>query len=314
MVYINIMRELNLRTIDLNLLTALEALFAEAHVTNAAMRAGMSQPAMSRALGRLRRLLNDPILVRGPSGYVLTARAQGLKPRLAVLLGDVRALVTEEEFDPRTLVTVLTIASTDHQTIMLLPRLMARLSKEAPRVDVRVVPFVDSTLDRMMDGTVDLAFGVGETMLPPMFKRQALYRDRFVTLVRKGHPAAGSMSVERFVSLDHVLVTIFDDGRGAMDAVLAARGLTRRIALRLPHFFAAISIVAVSDLVVTLPMSIASRFAADYGLVILEPPIERPAFEVVSMWSEAVDRDPAARFLRGIVREEARKIEGVMPL
>jgi DNA-binding transcriptional LysR family regulator len=306
------MREVNLRGVDLNLLVALEALIEESNVTRAALRAGMSQPAMSRALGRLRHLLGDRLLVRGVSGLLRTARAETLRPRLAAVLSDIRGLLTEDAFDPLLHEGQWVIASTDHQTILLLPRLMARLSKEMPMVDVRIVPLGGDATDRLVAGRIDLAFAVAETAMPPQLRRQALYRDRLVTLLRQGHPALEDWSLARFVSLDHVLVTIMDDGRGAVDAVLAGLGLSRRIALRLPHFVAAIGIVATSDLVVTLPFSIANRFARDFDLAIAEPPIQRPPFEVVSVWSEVVDRDHAQRMLRAIVREEARAIPGVM--
>jgi DNA-binding transcriptional LysR family regulator len=307
-----IMRQVDLRSVDLNLLVALEALLEEANVTRAAGRAGMSQPAMSRALGRLRALFGDKLLVRGAAGLLRTARADMLRPRLSAVLSEIRGLVAEESFDPRLHEGQWVIASTDHQTILLLPRLMARLSSQMPRVDVRVVPLGGDANERLLAGRIDLAFAVAETALPPTLRRQALYRDRFVTLLRRGHPALTNWSLERFVALDHVLVTIMDDGRGAVDAVLEGMGLSRRIALRLPHFVAAIGIVATSDLIVTLPFTIASRFVAEFDLAIAEPPLNRPPFEVISVWSEVVDRDPAQRMLRAIVREEARAIPGVI--
>jgi DNA-binding transcriptional LysR family regulator len=314
MIIMMTMREVNLRGIDLNLLVALEALIEEANVTRAAGRAGMSQPAMSRALGRLRHLLGDQVLVRAAAGFQRTARAETLRPRLAGALAEIRGMIADEPFVPALYSGQWVIASTDHQTILLLPRLMARLSREMPRVDVRVVPLTNDARDRLLGGEIDLAFGVTETEVAPQLRRQALYRDRFVTLLRQGHPALADWSLARFAALDHVLVTIMDDGKGAMDAVLEAQGMSRRIALRLPHFVAAIGIVATSDLAVTLPFSIASRFAQEFRLAIVETPLSRPPFEVVSIWSEVVDRDPAARHLRAIVREEARQIPGVLPM
>ena len=308
------MREVNLRSVDLNLLVALEALIEEANVTRAAVRAGMSQPAMSRALGRLRHLFGDPLLVRGVTGLQRSARADSLRPRIAVALGQIRDLIVDTPFVPETYEGQWVIASTDHQTVMLLPFLIARVSREMPKVDIRVVPLLADTNTKLLAGAIDLAFGIAEANMPPNLRRQSLYRDRFVTLLRQGHPALDHWSLSQFLTLDHMLVTINDDGKGAIDAVLDTQGLSRRIALRLPHFIAAIGIVARSDLTVTLPFSIASRFAGEFGLTIVETPVARPPFEVVSIWSEVVDRDPPARYLRAIVKQEAAKVPGGMPI
>jgi DNA-binding transcriptional LysR family regulator len=308
------MHQVNLRGVDLNLLVMLDALIRARNVTRAAEATAMSQPAMSRALARLRHLLGDPILVAGPGGLQPTSRARLLQPRLAALLEEARGVIGAESFDPLTYRGEWRIASTDHQTIMQLPLFMARLAREAPLVDVRVSAASQDVFARLAKGEIDIAFGVAETRVPRSLKRQGLYRDRFVTMLRAGHPALADWSLERFAALDHVLVTILDDGRGAMDAALEGQGLARRIALRLPHFFAAINIVSASDLVVTLPFTIAQRFAKDYRLAVIEPPLAYPPFEVISLWSEAVDHDPAGRFLRAIVREEARRIPGAMPL
>jgi DNA-binding transcriptional LysR family regulator len=311
-----VMHEVNLRGVDLNLLVMLEALIRERNVTRAAEAVAMSQPAMSRALARLRRLLDDPILVRGPEGLQPTIRARSLQPRLAALLNEAKGLIEPKGFDPLTYRGEWRIASTDHQTILQLPLFMARLAREAPHVDLRVSAASQDVFEKLGRGEIDLAFGVAETRVPQNLKRQGLYRDRFVTMLRRGHPALADWSLERFVALDHVLVTILDldAGRGVMDDALEALGLSRRIALRLPHFFAAINIVATSDLVVTLPFTIAERFREEYRLAAIEPPLAYPHFEVISLWSEAVDHDPAGRFLRAIARDEARRIPGAMPL
>jgi DNA-binding transcriptional LysR family regulator len=308
------MREVNLRSVDLNLLVVLATLLAEANVTRAAAKAGISQPAMSRALGRLRALLGDPLLASGAAGLTLTPFARAMQPQLEAVLGDVRGLLAERRFDPALLKGMVTFAGTDHQTIMLLPRVMRELSRQAPGLDVRVRPLTPATPALMLAGNVDLGFGIAETGTGTPLLREPLYQDRFVTLLRENHPALGDWTLARFVGLDHVLVTINDDGRGAVDAVLDGMGLTRRIALRLPHFFAAISIVAQTDMVVTLPATIARHFAAEFRLQILATPVDRPPFTVVSFWPPALDADPASRWLRALVRAEAAQMPGALPI
>jgi DNA-binding transcriptional LysR family regulator len=307
------MRDVNLRSVDLNLLVVLRALLEHAHVTRAAEVAGLSQPAASRALARLRALFGDPLLVRGDRGLVRTPKAAALRPRVEALLREIEGLIGERPFDPGTLSGRVSLAATDHQTLLLLPSLVRRLSRDAPGLDVTVVPISAPVLRGMLRGEVDLAFAVDEA-LPPDLLFEPLYRDTFVTLMRRGHPAASNLTLDVFLGLDHVLVTIFGDGRGIMDDALAERGLARRIALHIPHFYPAINIVAETDLVVTIPRSIALRYAAPHGLAILEPPVSRPPFTVISTWPAVLDADPTNAWLRGIVRDEVRGIEGTLPL
>jgi len=308
------MHDLNLRSLDLNLLVLLDHLIEHRNVTRAAAAANMSQPAMSRALGRLRAMLRDPILARGADGLVPTPRALALQPALRRMLAEIRGLVSPQAFDPAAWSGQVTFAATDHQTITLLPGLVARLSREAPRLDVRVVPFLAAMLDELREGRVHLSFGITEQALPPGLLFEPLYRDAFVTLLRRGHPAAREWTLERFAGLDHVLVTVLGDGRGALDDDLDRLGLKRRIALRLPHFYAAMAVVARSDLVVTLPRSMATRFAPGFDLLALDPPVERPPFTITLIWPEALDAEPGIAWLRRVVREEAAGIEAVMPL
>jgi DNA-binding transcriptional LysR family regulator len=308
------MREVNLRGVDLNLLVLLDLLIEHRSVTAAAAAANMSQPAMSRALGRLRALLRDPLLARGSQGLVPTPAALALQPALKRLLGEAAELLARRRFDPAAWRGQVGIAATDHQTILLLPRLMRRISREAPLLDVKVVPFLASMLDELRDGRLGLSFGIMEQPLPPGLRREALYRDSFVTVLRAGHPALEGWSLSRFIELDHVLVTVLGEGRGAMDGMLKDRGLARRVALRLPHFYAAMAVVAESDLVVTLPRSIAMRHAGLLGLVALDPPLEHPPFTTTVIWPEVLEADPGNAWLRGLVREEAGRIAGTEAL
>jgi DNA-binding transcriptional LysR family regulator len=309
------MHEVNLRGIDLNLLVLLDLLIEHRNVTQAAAAANMSQPAMSRALGRLRALLDDPILARGRDGIVPTPWALALLPALRRALKEVRNLVAPQEFDPASWAGEVEIAATDHQTITLLPPLVARLSREAPRLDLKVMPFQASALDALRDGRVQLSFGIAEQALPQGLRRLPLHRDRFVVLLRAGHAAAeADLTPEGFAALDHVLVTVLGEGSGVLDADLAALGLRRRVALRLPHFYAAMAVVARSDLVVTLPRSLAGRFAPGFGLVMRDLPFERAPFTTTLIWPEALARDPGNMWLRRIAVEEAGQMDGIMPL
>jgi DNA-binding transcriptional LysR family regulator len=301
------MREVNLRNIDLNLLVLLDALIAQRNVTHAAEIAHMSQPAMSRALGRLRRVLDDPILVKGTEGLVPTPKAIALQPRLKKLLADIQELVVDIPFDPALLEGVMTLSATDHQMILLLPNLLARLSREAPKLTVKIVPLFEMTPERLHDGTVDLVLGLFQADLLPSLNQDLLFCDRYVTLMRNGHPNYPLQSIEQFAALDHILVTALGTGRSPIDSILNQMGLHRRIALHLPSFLAAMAIASQSNLVVTLPMQIAERYASQLNLRIVEPPIELPTIQIVMIWSKVMDADPANRWLRNLVRAESNQ-------
>jgi DNA-binding transcriptional LysR family regulator len=248
-------------------LVLLDLLIEHRSVTAAAVAAYMSQPAMSRALGRLRALLRDPLLVRGSQGPVPTPAALALQPGLKRLLGEAATLVARRRFDPAAWRGQVGIAATDHQTVLLLPQLMRRISRKAPLLEVKVVD----------------------------------------------HPALADWGLGRSLALEHVLVTVLGDGHGAMDELLKGHGLARQVALRLPHFYAAMAVVAESDLVVTLPRSIAVRHTAALGLVALETPLAPPPFTTAVIWPEVLDADPGNAWLRKVVQAEASRIAGVTP-
>lgn len=308
------MHEVKLRGVDLNLLTVLGALLRHASVTRAAEELGMSQPAVSRALGRLRGLLGDALLVRGPRGALLpTPRAQALGPRLAALLAEAAELVAPTGFDPGRLQAVMRLAATDHDTLMLLPRLVPRLASEAPGLALRVLPITAATPEELAAGRLDLVFSLLGQPLPASLRQVALYRDGFVTLLRAGHPALADWSLDRYCALDHILVSVTGGGAGAVDEALAAQGRRRRVALWLPHFHAAMRMVAVTDMAVTLPRSLARSEGAGGGLAMLDPPLALPGFTITAIWPEVLADAPAHRWLRAHVVQAARGLPHVLP-
>jgi DNA-binding transcriptional LysR family regulator len=305
MFYIADMREVDLRGIDLNLLVLLDALIEHRNVTRAADGMHMSQPAMSRALGRLRKLLNDPILVRGGDGFMPTPRAIALHPKLKRLLNDLTALVSDDLFSPEQLTGCVTLAASDYQMIVFLPELTVQLSQAAPQLDVRVISLFNIAAELLHDGSVDIAFGVSQATLPANLCQEPLYEDTYVTLMRHGHPAVDDLSIEQFVALKHVLITAVGSSRGLVDTALDELGLQRRIVLQLPSLMTALAIVAESDFVITLPALIARQYAVQYNLVEVATPVTAIAITHVSIWSEVMDTDPANRWLRKLIRETA---------
>ena len=185
------MREVNLSGLDLNLLPALEALLRLRNVTQAAAEVGLSQPAMSRALGRLRELFGDPLLVRSGGGLATTVAAESLGPKVASALSEVRNLFRTAEFDPAMLARTFRVAASDAQTVLFGPPLIARLLREAPGVDLRFEPIGRDIIARVERGAVDLVFATAATPLPPGVQSDIVASDRLALVMRRGHPAAG---------------------------------------------------------------------------------------------------------------------------
>jgi DNA-binding transcriptional LysR family regulator len=322
-----------LAAIDLNLLVAFDALARERSVTRAAERVGVTQSAMSHALARLRGLLGDPLLVRGSAGMALTARAEGLVVPLRsglVTLG--RALAEPALFEPQAAQRAFSVASPDLFDVLAVPRLLERIRIEAPGVDLAFVPVTDRRLpERLETGEIDVAIvpevlspGARPAALGTGLVRRTLFRDRFVCFVRADHPAlvsaparskrsakhaaAPALSLEAFVAASHAVVSPSGAGPGLVDRVLEERGLARRVALRIPHFYSALAITAKSDLILTAPSALAA-LAQGSPLVALEPPLPLPEHAIQLVWHERFSNDPGQRWLRDVLIDVGRWIQ-----
>lgn len=303
------MREVNLAGLDLNLIPALEALLRRRNVTHAAADVGLSQPAMSRALARLRDLQGDPLLVRTRSGYVLTPRALAIQPRLAQAMADLKGVFQAEAFDPGAVSRTVRLVAGDPQAILLLPGVMARLAIEAPRVEVRVEPYGPDILERLESGALDFVFALAGTPLPPGAYSEAVAEDRLALAMRRGHPAAGRpWTIADYGAWGHVGVAILGDGRSDLDALLAAQGVTRRIALVTPYFTAALAAIAGTDLVTTLSAALARRLAPAFDLVLQAPPFADTRLRPTLVCSHIRAADPFLVWFRTLVREVAREV------
>jgi DNA-binding transcriptional LysR family regulator len=278
------MHEVDLRRIDLNLLVALEALLEERNVTRAAQRLGMSQPAASRALGRLRALFSDALLVDGAGGYMLSARAEELRPHLRRTLASIGDMLEASAFNPAAATGRIRLLMPDLQAAVLAPHLLARLAREAPSLDLEVA--APGT-----DGFAALEHGGADAMValidnaPAGIQRRRLYGEELVTLMRTQHPAlARKLTLERFLALEHIVVSVTGSGPAPVDEALARMGQARRVKLRVPNFFAAVEIAARSDLVMTLPSSLARAAATIGRFVALPPPLDLGVFTMSLAW------------------------------
>jgi DNA-binding transcriptional LysR family regulator len=292
------MPQTDLHRIDLNLLKLLDLLIEERGVTRAGARLGLSQPASSRALGRLRLMLGDRLLVKAPGGLVLTPRALALAQPVRRLLEDARQIVAPPIFDPASATGSFTIAAIDRLTALIAPGLVARLADAAPLLDLTFPQPVGDNIDLIVHGAADLAIGVFAALPTGLFQR-VISEERYVVLLRKGHPALGTpMTARRFADLSHASVLISGHGPTPVDEALARLGLKRRIAARVPHFFAAAAIVAQTDLLFSMPSGLAGQIAQAFGLEAIDMPLPMPAIATSMIWHERRQQDPAHRWIR----------------
>ena len=301
-----IMQEQNIAGLDLNLVPALHALLHRRNVTRAAADVGLSQPAMSRALARLRELQGDPLLVRTSSGYVLTPRAQALKPVLAAAISHLRDVFRPPNFNPGTERGVLRLAAADSHTIIILPGVAARMAAEAPGVSLRVESYKSDTAEQLNDGTLDLAFALSTTPLQAGTYSEVVAEDHLALVMRSGHPAAGrTWSLGDYGLYRHVVVELHADGGSPVDAILAARGIDYRVGLTTPHFMGALAVIAATDLVATVSATFARQFAPSFGLVLQNTPFAENRLEITLVCSHMRAADPFLAWLRAPVREVA---------
>lgn len=291
---------MNLRDLDLNLLVVLERLLAERSVSGAAGALGLSQPAVSNALRRLRGALGDDLMVRTPRGMEPTPFARSLaEPLNAALATLAGALERRDSFDPASSRRAFRIAMTDIGEIYFMPVLVRTLSEAAPGVTVSTVRASAAALkEEMIDGSVDLAVGLLPELKAGFFQRR-LFTQRYVCLMRRGHPLARRpLTVERFAAAEHVMVVSQGTGHGAVDELMQRQGIARRVRLTVPHFVAVGHIVAASDLLATVPQKLAERLTAPFGLVSQPHPVPLPPITLHLFWHSLRHRDPGIRWLR----------------
>jgi len=301
--------ERNLRGVDLNLLVVFDALMVERHVTRAARHNGLSQPAMSKALNRLRHLFDDRLFERRGGRMEPTPRALELAGPIHSALSDIsRTLTLRGSFDPLLVTATLRIAAIDLHQTSLLPALVARLRREAPGLDLQIRAIERQRLhDQLATGELDLAIApilVGT----PDLSAEPLWTDFLVTLIGADNPLPVPMTIEGFAAAAHVVdaghVQVAPDGEGTsiVDSILAARGLRRRIAVVLPSSAGVPSVVAATDLIATLPSRIIKDLPAIPGLRVLPAPLPPVEVSPHLFWHPRTQSSPLRAWLRGVIR------------
>ena len=300
---------MNLASLDLNLLVALDALLLEASVSRAAMRIGLSQPAASHALQRLRDMFGDPLLVRVGARMELTPRAQALRGPLAQALDQVRGLFISDDFDAARSERHFRLMMPDLAVELLMPPLMEKITQAAPNVRIDVVPWRGPAIfTAEFARTIDLVISIGNAFSG--FHRQRLYTDSDALAVRRGHPAHASLQKrEAFLKARHVAVIIRGQSEDLIDGWLRSKGIERRIALVVPGYIEALHVTARTDLVAFVPRRLIAALAKQLSLVTVTPPFDPGVDEQFMFYPTRAQFDPGSIWLRNIMLGIGREME-----
>lgn len=293
---------------DLNLLVALHALLHERHVSRAAARLGMSQPAMSRALGRLRDMFDDPLLVRASSGMQPTARALELYPKVVEILAGVREIVRPTHFDPQTTSSSVRVAAPSVIAYMMVPPLLRSLAVAAPGLELAVLDEPLDWRERLADGAIDLCVTLARTDTANLYSCP-LIESGWACVLRRDHPALREKwTAECFAALDHVVDSFSERGARQIDAALAEHKLERRITVYVAYPTLTPLLVAETDLVLTTSRWLARKLNLQLGLVVRRPPIAIAPACAPLVWHERSHRDPMHRWLRELFVRVAKDL------
>ena len=288
---------------DLNLLVTLDVLLAEGSVARAAKRLRLSPSAMSRALARLRETTGDPLLVRAGRGLVPTPRALELRERVAQLVQDAEAVLRPAQLlDLEQLERTFTLRSSEGFVENFGPALLARVGAQAPGVRLCFMQKADKDSTPLREGAVDLETGVVGKDASPELRTQALFRDRFIGVVRQGHPLSqGEITPSRYAAGEHIYVSRRGHDRGPVDEALKSLGLARRVTTMVAGFATALALARATDLIVSVPERHTASLRTDMHSFAL--PLTLPGFTVAMLWHPRMDADPAHRWLRACLRE-----------
>ena len=289
-----------LRRLDLNLLLILHTVLETRNVTVAARRLNMSQPAVSRAIGRLRNAFADPLFSKGAGGVVATPRAEALSDSIASLLADIESAISAPEFKPITTTRVFRIATTDYGALAVVPALAADLAVSAPCAGIDVVPFGPDVFRSLSAGEIDIVFYTDDP-IPAGLSSRTLFDETYSSLVREGHPMLGkggaNVDLDAFLAFSHILVTVHGGRTGGVDIALAALGRARHVAVTVPYFATAALIAARSDLVLTFPRKAIKGLSEPHKLFAFETPVTIEGYNYRMIWHPRSNHDQGHKWL-----------------
>jgi DNA-binding transcriptional LysR family regulator len=300
---------MNLNTIDLNLLVAFDALVSERSVSRAAERLGVTQPAVSHALKRLRHLFKDELFTRGPHGMQPTGRALSLHPSVQSVLADIRSIVsTGNHFDPATTSRTFRLSMSDAMSVEALPHIVRRIRSEAPNIDLVIgTSGPQESCRRIADDEIDLAIGVFPHV-PKDFRSRELYRDTLVCVAdrRNERLKDGRMDLQAYLDSPHATVARHRDNGIQVDDILDSMGIPRRIVVAVPHYLSVPALIHGTDLVAHTRTRLLSVFRRSSGLVTFPVPMEVPELQFIQIWHKRYEGDAGHRWMRDLVLDAVR--------
>ena len=302
-----IMPDVHLRNVDLNLLHALHALLEERHVTRAAKRCFLSQPATSRVLDRLRETFGDPLLLRTGRVYERTARGERLLRELENLLPRIAAMIRGEAFETKKSREKIRLALTDYASMVILPALARRMRTHAPNMTLEVVGWHDRVYDDIESGRIDVA--LSPIPVPASLEGEVLFEEDFVCVLgsQRKRPAS-RLTLKQYLDAPHAIVNVLAGQQTLVDRPLAELGLRRRVALSVPFFVPATLAILDTDLIVTIPRRLAQSIQAMRRLSIVRPPAAIRGFQYLMVWHPRLTPEPAHAWFRDQLRTVARSI------
>jgi DNA-binding transcriptional LysR family regulator len=302
---------MNLSQIDLNLLVTFEMLISEGSVSRTAQKLGVTQPAVSHSLKRLRDLLGDELLVRGPRGLQPTMRALALHPLIQTALADVHSILsTTAVFDPAVTRRTFRMSMSDAMSVEALPSIVQRIRQDAPGIDLAIsTSGPQESYQRIADDDVDLAIGVFPHLPKELFSRE-LYRDTLICVADKSNKRLrnGRLDLKAYLESPHVTVARHSDTGIQLDEILDSMGIERRIVVAVPHYLSVPSLIRGTDLVAHTRRRLLSVFCTSSEIVIfpIPLPMKVPELEFIQIWHRRYDGDPGHRWLRDLILDAVK--------
>jgi DNA-binding transcriptional LysR family regulator len=306
---------MKLNQIDLNLLVAFDVLLCERSVSRAAEKLGVTQPAVSHALKRLRHLFKDDLLMRGPHGMQPTGRALSLHPGVRSVLADVQSIVsTANIFEPATTSRTFRLSMSDAMSVEALPLIVRRIRREAPNIDLSIsTSGPHESCRRIADDEIDLAIGVFPRVPKDLLSRE-LYRDSLICVADKQNKRLknGRMELQAYLDAPHVTVARHSDSGIQVDEILDSMGIPRRIVVAVPHYLSVPSLIQGTDLVAHTRKRLLSVFRMSADLVVFPVPLpmQVPELAFIQIWHKRYEGDPGHRWLRDLVLDAVRPKAG----
>ena len=302
---------MHISSLDLNLMTVFDALMVNRNVTKAGKDIGRSQPAVSHALARLRAILGDQLFVKTNEGMVPTPRALRLHEQVRPALQYIETAINDEEaFDPATAKRTFLIAMVEHAAFVLMPRLISRLSVDAPSIDLNVVGVTEVPgVDQIDTDQCELAIALQSRNLPGHISSALVYREKFVCVMRADHPIlTTSFTLNDYLAYPHSAVRTSGNAVSLVDMALAELGFERRVAVGISHVLLTNLLLPGSNLIASLPQRNAAFFASERGLAVRDLPFEVPEFETHMAWHRRYEDDPGHLWMRNLIKQVAAAV------